>query len=154
MKRLQFLINKLNWTTEVYQEPDLLESPTINHGDRSGYYHLVSVIYWSVIDGQDSLLIHPHSLHSAIIIGTLGFVHVTTNLIRNVILGGSDSNLTLSQLIDKLNSDYGWTLKILVNLFGYSCVIVPGLLIFQYTKRTQYLDRCGWLSPLLFLLLL
>lgn len=85
---------------------------------------------------------------SAIIIGTLGIVHLTTNLIRNVILGGSDSNLTLSQLIDQLNSDYGWILKILVNLFGYSCIIVPGLLIFQYTKRTQYLDRYGWLNQL------
>lgn len=70
-------------------------------------------------------------------------VHVATVFIRNVILDGTDSNLTLSQLIDQSHSDYGWILKILVNLFGYSCVIVPGLLIFQYTKRTQYLDRNG-----------
>lgn len=86
------------------------------------------------------------SSYSAIVIGTLAIVHLSTNFLRNVILGGSESNLTLSQLIDQLNSEYGWILKILVNLFGYSCVIVPGLLIFQYTKRTQYLDRCGWLN--------
>lgn len=89
------------------------------------------------------MAIVPDIIVCAIIIGTLAIIHITTVFIRNVILDGADSNLTLSQLIDQLNSEYGWTLKILVNLFGYSCILVPGLLIFQYTKRTQYLDRCG-----------
>ncbi|KAJ6636436.1 Adenosine 3'-phospho 5'-phosphosulfate transporter 1 [Pseudolycoriella hygida] len=83
----------------------------------------------------------PDIIICAIIVGTLGIIHITTNFIRNIILGGFDSDLTLSQLIDQSNNEYGWILKILVNLFGYSCVIVPGLIIFQYTKRTHYLDK-------------
>lgn len=77
--------------------------------------------------------------------GTLFVMYLLAGLIR-LLLDGEQSALTLSQLIDQHAIEYGWLLKLLVNCFGYACVIVPGVLIYQYTKRIQYLKdgRCKY----------
>lgn len=49
--------------------------------------------------------------------------------------------MTLSQLVEAQSKDYAWLLKLLVNCFGYSCVFVPGYLIYKYVQRTGYLER-------------
>lgn len=49
--------------------------------------------------------------------------------------------MTLSQLVEAQSTDYAWLLKLLVNCFGYSCVFVPGYLIYKYVQRTGYLER-------------
>lgn len=51
--------------------------------------------------------------------------------------------LSLTQLIEQHPLDYRWALKFIVNCFGYSCIFVPGILIYQYTKKVKYLERCG-----------
>lgn len=77
------------------------------------------------------------------IFGTLGCMFLLASYIR-FLLGGDRSPLTLSQLIDQHAIEYGWLLKLMVNCFGYGCIIFPGLLIYQYTKRINYLTdgRC------------
>lgn len=72
------------------------------------------------------------------LLGSISCMYLLASFIR-LLLGGETSTKTLSQLIDQHGNEYGWTLKLLLNCFGYACVIVPGLLIFQYTKRINYL---------------
>lgn len=71
--------------------------------------------------------------------GTIGCLYILANFIR-LLLGGEDSHLTLSQLIDGHAIEYGWILKLMVNCFGYSCVFVPGILIYLYTKKIKYIE--------------
>ncbi|XP_053669521.1 adenosine 3'-phospho 5'-phosphosulfate transporter 1 [Anopheles marshallii] len=49
--------------------------------------------------------------------------------------------LSLSQLIDQKSKEYSWLLRLMVNLFGYLCIFVPGVLIYKYAKRTKYMER-------------
>uniref|UniRef100_A0A182THS4 Adenosine 3'-phospho 5'-phosphosulfate transporter 1 n=1 Tax=Anopheles melas TaxID=34690 RepID=A0A182THS4_9DIPT len=49
--------------------------------------------------------------------------------------------LSLSQLIDQKSKEYSWLLRLLVNLFGYFCIFIPGVLIYKYAKRTKYMER-------------
>ncbi|XP_050069787.1 adenosine 3'-phospho 5'-phosphosulfate transporter 1 [Anopheles maculipalpis] len=49
--------------------------------------------------------------------------------------------LSLSQLIDQKSKEYSWLLRLSVNLFGYLCIFVPGVLIYKYAKRTKYMER-------------
>lgn len=81
------------------------------------------------------------------IFGTLGFMYLMASYIR-YLLGGDHSPLTLSQLIDQHAIEYGWLLKLVVNCFGYGCIILPGILIYQYTKRIDYFadGRCKDMS--------
>lgn len=83
---------------------------------------------------------------SSLLVGTLLVMYMLAGIIR-MLLDGEQDSLTLSQLIDQHAIEYGWLLKLLVNCFGYACVIVPGILIYQYTKRIQYLKdgRCKYL---------
>jgi len=68
-------------------------------------------------------------------------IHFFSDLLR-ISLGGSYMlDLTLSQLVEAQSKDYAWLLKLLVNCFGYSCVFVPGYLIYKYVQRTNYLER-------------
>ncbi|XP_055642004.1 adenosine 3'-phospho 5'-phosphosulfate transporter 1 [Toxorhynchites rutilus septentrionalis] len=53
----------------------------------------------------------------------------------------AQEQLTLSQLIDKKSKEYSWLLRLSVNTLGYLCVIIPGLLIFKYTRKIKYLER-------------
>lgn len=74
------------------------------------------------------------------LMGSISCMYLLASLVR-LLLGGETSALTLSQLIDQHGIEYGWTLKLLLNCIGYACIIVPGVLIFQYTKRTNYLKE-------------
>ncbi|KFB52838.1 AGAP002571-PA-like protein [Anopheles sinensis] len=49
--------------------------------------------------------------------------------------------LSLSQLIDRKSKEYSWLLRLMVNVFGYLCIFVPGVLIYKYSKRSKYLER-------------
>uniref|UniRef100_A0A182PZS3 Adenosine 3'-phospho 5'-phosphosulfate transporter 1 n=1 Tax=Anopheles farauti TaxID=69004 RepID=A0A182PZS3_9DIPT len=49
--------------------------------------------------------------------------------------------LSLSQLIDQKSKEYSWLLRLMVNIFGYLCIFVPGVLIYKYAKRTKYMER-------------
>ncbi|XP_052891124.1 adenosine 3'-phospho 5'-phosphosulfate transporter 1 [Anopheles moucheti] len=54
---------------------------------------------------------------------------------------GPKPDLSLSQLIDQKSKEYSWLLRLMVNLFGYFCIFVPGVLIYKYAKRTKYMER-------------
>lgn len=82
---------------------------------------------------------HLYYCSSSIVVGTIGCLYILANFIR-LLLGGEDSTSTLSQLIDQHAIEYGWILKLMVNCFGYSCVFVPGILIYHYTKQINYTD--------------
>ena len=43
-------------------------------------------------------------------------------------------------------SSYAWIETLLMNAFGYATVIVPGFLIIQYLKQSNYLQRHGMYS--------
>jgi len=38
---------------------------------------------------------------------------------------------------------YAWIETLIVNACGYASVIVPGFLVIQYLKRSNYLERHG-----------
>lgn len=80
---------------------------------------------------------------SSMLFGSLSCMYLLASFIR-LLLGGERSTMTLAHLIDQHDIEYGWALKLLVNCFGYACVIVPGVLIYQYAKRINYLQegRC------------
>ena len=78
---------------------------------------------------------------------TIVVVHLLSNYLR-LSLGGTESNLTLSQLVEQYSKEFSWVLKLAVNCFGYSCVFVPGFLIYKYTNRTNYLEKSGLINIL------
>lgn len=82
----------------------------------------------------------PDVIICSFVIITIFIVHLTSNYLRSS-LGGIDSNLTLSQLVEQYNKEYGWILKLFINCFGYSCVVLPGYLIYKYANRTNYLEK-------------
>jgi len=43
-------------------------------------------------------------------------------------------------------SSYVWIETLIINAFGYASVIVPGFLLIQYFKRSNYLQRHGTFS--------
>ena len=43
-------------------------------------------------------------------------------------------------------SSYAWIETLIINTCGYASVIVPGFLIIQYLKLSNYLQRHGMLS--------
>lgn len=71
---------------------------------------------------------------------TLLVIHFFSDILRST-LGGYETHKTLSQLIEAQSKDYSWILKLIVNCFGYSCVFVPGFLIYKYVQRTNYLEK-------------
>lgn len=58
-------------------------------------------------------------------------------------VGHSQLDLSLSQIIETHPLEYRWALKFIVNCLGYNCILIPGILIYQYTKKIKYLERCG-----------
>lgn len=73
-------------------------------------------------------------------VATFGLVHILSNLFR-LSLGGDNSDLNLSQLVEQYHSNYGWVLRLTINCFGYSCIFIPGYFIYKYAKTTKYLER-------------
>lgn len=78
---------------------------------------------------------------SSFLVASLLVIHFFTDLLRASLAGSYALDVTLSQLIESQSSEYAWLLKLLVNCFGYSCVFVPGYLIYKYVQRTNYLER-------------
>lgn len=80
-------------------------------------------------------------LFSSFIVISLLVIHFFSDLLRVSLGGDYLADMTLSQLVEAQSTDYAWLLKLLVNCFGYSCVFVPGYLIYKYVQRTGYLER-------------
>ncbi|XP_031636120.1 adenosine 3'-phospho 5'-phosphosulfate transporter 1 [Contarinia nasturtii] len=82
-----------------------------------------------------------------IILKTLVSIYILSNILKLYLTDGNtpgaQNDLSLTQLIELHPIEYRWALKFIVNCFGYSCIFVPGILIYQYTKRTKYLERCA-----------
>lgn len=89
---------------------------------------------------------------SGFVITALLVIHFFSDILR-LSLGGYYTHATLSQLVEShSNKEYSWLLKLMANCFGYSCVFVPGYLIYKYVGRTKYLERSGKLIRFLKLL--
>lgn len=75
------------------------------------------------------------------VITALLVIHFFSDILR-LSLGGYYTHATLSQLVEShSNKEYSWLLKLMANCFGYSCVFVPGYLIYKYVGSTKYLER-------------
>ncbi|KAH8335988.1 hypothetical protein KR074_003013, partial [Drosophila pseudoananassae] len=90
---------------------------------------------------RDMLNILHIPIISSFIVVSLLVIHFFSDLLRASLGGHYSQDVTLSQLVEAQSSDYAWLLKLLVNCFGYSCVFVPGYLIYKYVARTNYLER-------------
>ncbi|KAH8280133.1 hypothetical protein KR018_008838, partial [Drosophila ironensis] len=77
----------------------------------------------------------------SVILVSLLVIHFFTDLLRASLGGSYSRDWTLSQLVEAQSSDYAWMLKLLVNCFGYSCVFVPGYMIYKYVGASNYLER-------------
>ncbi|XP_055851636.1 adenosine 3'-phospho 5'-phosphosulfate transporter 1 [Episyrphus balteatus] len=82
----------------------------------------------------------PDLIICCLILVSLLVIHFFSDLMR-VSLGGYYTQKTLSQLVESQAKEYSWFLKLTVNCFGYSCVFVPGYLIYKYVNRTSYLEK-------------
>lgn len=103
------------------------------------------IIIWYVLDFlaiYNDKNIYLLFFYSGFFIITLLVIHFFSDILRST-LGGYDTHKTLSQLIEAQSKEYSWILKLLVNCFGYSCVFVPGFLIYKYVQRTNYLEKSG-----------
>lgn len=67
--------------------------------------------------------------------------HLLSNIVRFTLDDDINTKLTLTQIIDTYSKEYGWFLKLVVNCFGYSCIFIPGYLIYKYTTKINYLER-------------
>uniref|UniRef100_A0A182RB87 Adenosine 3'-phospho 5'-phosphosulfate transporter 1 n=1 Tax=Anopheles funestus TaxID=62324 RepID=A0A182RB87_ANOFN len=88
-----------------------------------------------------------------IIIVTITIVRLVSQILHETLSDGPNlvappvegsepkPELSLSQLIDQKSKEYSWLLRLMVNLFGYICIFVPGVLIYKYAKRTKYMER-------------
>lgn len=88
-----------------------------------------------------------------IIIVTITIVRLVSQILHETLSDGPNlvppaaepsepkPELSLSQLIDQKSKEYSWLLRLMVNLFGYLCIFVPGVLIYKYAKRTKYTER-------------
>ncbi|XP_017010759.2 adenosine 3'-phospho 5'-phosphosulfate transporter 1 [Drosophila takahashii] len=83
----------------------------------------------------------PELVICSFIVVSLLVIHFFSDLLRASLGGYYNQDVTLSQLVESQSSDYAWLLKLLVNCFGYSCVFVPGYLIYKYVGRINYLER-------------
>ncbi|EDW81457.2 uncharacterized protein Dwil_GK12079 [Drosophila willistoni] len=83
----------------------------------------------------------PELIICSFIVISLLVIHFFSDLLRASLGGFYAHDVTLSQLVEAQSSEYAWLLKLLVNCFGYSCVFVPGYLIYKYVQRTNYLER-------------
>lgn len=90
---------------------------------------------------KDKLKILRFPKNSSFIVVSLLVIHFFSDLLRASLGGHYSQDVTLSQLVEAQSSEYAWLLKLLVNCFGYSCVFVPGYLIYKYVARTNYLER-------------
>ncbi|XP_017070884.2 adenosine 3'-phospho 5'-phosphosulfate transporter 1 [Drosophila eugracilis] len=83
----------------------------------------------------------PELVICSFIVVSLLVIHFFSDLLRASLGGYYNKDVTLSQLVESQSSDYAWLLKLIVNCFGYSCVFVPGYLIYKYVGRINYLEK-------------
>uniref|UniRef100_A0A182IP24 Adenosine 3'-phospho 5'-phosphosulfate transporter 1 n=1 Tax=Anopheles atroparvus TaxID=41427 RepID=A0A182IP24_ANOAO len=88
-----------------------------------------------------------------IVIVTITIVRIVSQILHETLSDGPDltapqpagavplQELSLSQLIDRKSREYSWLLRLMVNVFGYLCIFIPGVLIYKYSKRSKYLER-------------
>ncbi|XP_058116249.1 adenosine 3'-phospho 5'-phosphosulfate transporter 1 [Anopheles ziemanni] len=88
-----------------------------------------------------------------IVIVSITTVRIVSQILHETLSDGPDLSapppegsapqveLSLSQLIDRKSKEYSWLLRLMVNVFGYLCIFVPGVLIYKYSKRSKYLER-------------
>jgi hypothetical protein len=79
--------------------------------------------------------------------GTFLIVYFIVNIFYDLLAGDNPRDLTLSQLAEGVSKEYTWALRLTINCIGYSALVIPGVLIFKYTKKTKYLERAGESSP-------
>ncbi|ALC45715.1 sll [Drosophila busckii] len=83
----------------------------------------------------------PELIICSFIVISLLVIHFFSDLLRFSLGGNYAQDVTLSHIVESQSKEYAWLLKLLVNTFGYSCVFVPGYLIYKYVQRTNYLER-------------
>ncbi len=54
---------------------------------------------------------------------------------------GNSKNMIAFYPLPGISKEWSWIFRFFVNSLGYGCLIVPGLLIYVYTKKTKYLER-------------
>lgn len=70
-------------------------------------------------------------------------MYFVINIFYDFLVGDDTRNLTLSQLAEGVSKEYAWFLRLTINCIGYSALLIPGVLVFKYTKKTKYLERSG-----------
>lgn len=78
-----------------------------------------------------------------ITIGTFLIIYFVISILTEFLAGENPQNLTLSQLAEGVSKEYTWALRLTINCIGYSALLIPGILIYKYTKHTRYLERSG-----------
>lgn len=78
-----------------------------------------------------------------IIAGTFLIIYFIVNIFYDFLAEENPQSLTLSQLAEGVSKEYTWALRLTINCIGYSALLVPGVLIYKYTKKTKYLERSG-----------
>lgn len=71
---------------------------------------------------------------------TLLLIHYFSDITR-FLFGGFYSPENVSVLIQTQAKEYSWFLKLLLNCFGYSCVILPGYFVIKYVQVNNYLEK-------------
>jgi hypothetical protein len=90
-----------------------------------------------------STIITTNFTHRCIVSGTFLAVYLIINIFYDFLAGENPSNLSLSQLAEGVSKEYTWALRLTINCIGYSALLIPGVLIYKYTKKTKYLERSG-----------
>ncbi|KAL5275237.1 SLC35B2 family protein [Megaselia abdita] len=85
----------------------------------------------------------PDLIICAIFVISCFLIHLFSNVFQLSIAALTDdkNDGTISQFITR-ESSYGWMLKLSINCLGYSCVVLPAFLIYKYTNKINYLERC------------
>lgn len=113
-----------------------------NEKQRSRCHHIVS--YTSLLIANPL----PRLNCRCIVLGTLLAVYFSVNIFYSLLAGENPQKLSLSELVEGVSKEYTWALRLIINCIGYSAVVVPGVLIYKYTKKTHYLERSGKCSYL------
>lgn len=74
-----------------------------------------------------------------IILGTVGIIYVVTQLFKFAF--ESPSELSTKEALSHLNDN--WLFRLSLNILGYATIFVPGYIIYQYVKKSKYLERSG-----------
>ncbi|XP_034943959.1 adenosine 3'-phospho 5'-phosphosulfate transporter 1 [Chelonus insularis] len=70
-----------------------------------------------------------------LVLFTFGVIYVTTKIVKSFVDNQGDI----------LNSpvSYSWTMRLSLNLLGYSTILLPGYIVYKYVRYSKYLQRAG-----------